>query len=303
MEQINGPVTIDRLVTEADRRGYNVGARLIRDWTAAGLLDYPERRGAGKGHGSRAALYSANQAELLMTLLHHRPTNGIKSLARIPVGIWMYFGDAYVHLAQVRRAMTTWLGDPRSSLREARESAQEMLRQLDNRHATEAARKVLLDTLSGIAHTGRLDSAQLERAVRDVFEPGSSQIRRVVGHPDAPLMVESFLGVIRARMLAVDQVTQGQLTDDDFNNARHAHLVTFAEYAAQQSQLAAFTPAGTPGMYEPVTAELALNSACGNLLTTIGMAAMSPDGAARLASRPTPHVRFQFHPYTKISPT
>lgn len=291
MEQPLGPLTIDRLVTEAGRRGYKVGSRLIRDWSAAGLLDYPERRGAGKGHGSRAALYSENQTELLMTLLHHRPTNGIKSLARIPVGIWLYFGDAYAPLAQVRRAMTTWLGDPRSSLREARESAQEMLRRLDNPHATDAARKVLLTTLSEIAHTGRLDPTQLERAVRDVFEPGSGQIRRVVGHPDAPLMVESVLDVIQARMLAVDRLTHGQVTDDDFNQARHGHLVTFAEYAAQHSQLAAFASPGTPGMYEPVTAELALNSACGNLLTTLGMAAMNPYGAARLASRPTPRVR------------
>jgi len=294
MEQTLGPITIDRLVTEAGRRGYKASARLIRDWTAAGLLDYPERRGAGKGHGSRAALYSENQTELLMTLLHHRPTNGIKSLARIPVGIWLYFGDAYVPLAQVRRAMTTWLGDPRSSLREARESAQEMLRRLDNPRATEAARKVLLTTLSEIAHTGRLDSARLERAVRDVFEPGSSQIRRVVGHPDAPLMVETVLGVIQARVLAVDRLTHDQVTDDDFNQARHAHLVTYAEYAAQQSQLAAFTPPGAPDMYEPVTAELALNSACGNLLTMLGAAAMHPERTAQLAARPAPRIQMSF---------
>jgi hypothetical protein len=300
MEQTLGPVTIDRLVTEAGRRGYKASARLIRDWSAAGLLDYPERRGAGKGQGSRAALYSENQTELLMTLLHHRPANGIKSLARIPVGIWLYFGDAYVPLAQVRRAMTTWLGDPRSSLREARESAREMLRRLDNPHATDAARNVLLATLSEIAHTGRLDPDRLERAVRDVFEPGSSHIRRVVGHPDAPLMVESFLDVIQARMLAVDRLIHGQVTDDDFRQARHGHLVTFAEYAARHSQLAASTPPGTPDMYEPVTAEIALNSACGNLLTTLGMAAMYPDGAARLASRPTQrvHVQFQLQPRT-----
>ena len=52
MEQPLGPVTIDRLVTEAGRRGYNASARLIRDRTAAGLLDYVGslRMGQLNGH-------------------------------------------------------------------------------------------------------------------------------------------------------------------------------------------------------------------------------------------------------------
>ena len=46
----------------------------------------------------------ASQRNLFLTLLHHRSGNGINSLARIPVGIWMYWGDEYVPLRQVRRA-------------------------------------------------------------------------------------------------------------------------------------------------------------------------------------------------------
>jgi len=107
---ITEPDTIDQLVADAAGNGCHVGVRMIRDWTELGLLDYPQRLGAGKGHGSRQAMYSANQRNLFLTLLHHRPNNKIRSLARIPVGIWTYWGDDYVPTSQARRAMNTWLG-------------------------------------------------------------------------------------------------------------------------------------------------------------------------------------------------
>ena len=293
MEQITEPGTIDQLVTDAAERGYRAGARMIRDWTAAGLLDYPERRSAGKGHGSRPALYPARQRELFLTLLHHRPTNGIRSLARIPVGIWMYWGEAFVPLRQARRAMTTWLGDPRSSRRQAWEYAGEVLRRLDNPRATPAARKTLREFLADVAYTGRADLPRLERVVRDVFEPGAGQIRRAMGHPDAPFMAESIISLIQAHLAGIDRLARGDVTDGDFEAARHAHLVAFADYAVQQPQLARYAPAGDPNMYEPVTAEAALNSCCGNLLTGLGMAVLYPEGAARAARRAVPEIRFQ----------
>src|SRR5487761_1316704 len=84
---ITEPGTIGDLVADATAAGYQANARLIRDWIEHGLLDYPQRRPAGKGHGSAPALYPASQRNLLLTLLHHRPGNSISSLARIPVGI------------------------------------------------------------------------------------------------------------------------------------------------------------------------------------------------------------------------
>jgi hypothetical protein len=47
----------------------------------------------------------------------------------------MYWGDEYVPLRQTRQAMLTWIGDPRVSLRQARETAQNILGQLDNPEA------------------------------------------------------------------------------------------------------------------------------------------------------------------------
>src|SRR5260370_18468065 len=109
---ISRPGTVGGLVGGDAGAGYEIPIRLIRDWTQAGLLDRPRKRPAGRGRGSSQALYPANQRKLLLTLLSKRPGNGISSLARIPVGIWMYWGDDYVPLRQARRAMLTWIGDP-----------------------------------------------------------------------------------------------------------------------------------------------------------------------------------------------
>jgi hypothetical protein len=279
---ITDPGTIDDLVADAATAGHQITVRLIRDWTQAGLLDTPRKRPAGRGRGSSQALYPANQRQLLLTLLSKRPGNGIASLARIPVGIWMYWGDEYVPVRQARRALLTWIGNPRASQRRARETAQAIVGQLDNPKAAPRARRELRRVLSDIGYTGQLDEDRLERAVFDVFEPDIHQIRRAVGHPDAPMMVDSVIGAMRARMTAVAQLTADRVTDEALYQARHAHLMAYAEYAVKQPAFAGSAPPQYPIMYEPVTAEKALNDCCVHLLTTIGLEILYPERAAEL---------------------
>ena len=271
MDEIREPGTIDDMVVDAAAAGYTATARLIRDWTQHGLLDHPRKRSAGKGHGSAPALYPASQRNLLLTLLHHRAGQSISSLARIPVGIWMYWGDEYVPLRQARRALMTWLGDPRSSKLRARETARAILGQLDNPRATPQARRDLVDVLTDVSYTGRPDFERMEQAVRAVFEPGSTTVRRAIGHPAAPVMTESMIGITKARLAAVSALTAGKVTDEALFQARDAHLFAYAEYAARQPVFAAASPPGMPQLYAPVTAEDTLSNCCGNLLSVIGL--------------------------------
>jgi hypothetical protein len=291
---IDDPGTIEDMVADAAERGYKATARLIRDWTAQGLLDYPQRRPAGKGRGSVPALYPASQRNLLITLLHHRPRNHIRSLARIPVGIWLHWGEEYVTLRQARRAFMTWLGDPRVSKQAAAEAARAILGQIDSPRATPRARRELLAAITDANYTGRPDFPRIEQAARDVFEPGASRIRRAIGHPAAPVMAESMIAVNRARINAVGALTGGQVTDEMFLQAREAYLFGYAEYAANQPRYAAQAPAGQPQLYEPVTVESTLNQCCGHLLTTIGLEITYPSAAEELrkarASMRTPKV-------------
>jgi hypothetical protein len=292
--EINRPGTIEDLVDDAAAAGYAVTPRLIRDWTEHGLLDHPERRPAGKGHGSSPALYPATQRMLLLTLLHHRPGNNIASLARIPVAIWLYWGHEFVPLAQAKRALLRWLADPaagdgqfqkdalRTSRRRAREAAKAILGQVDSPQATPQARRELLDVLTDAGYTGQIDYARLERAIREVFEPVYKNVRRVIGHPEAPVMTERIIDIIKARHLAVTELTAGRVSDEVLLQARDAHLFSYAEYVAQQQYLAQASPPGMPQIYAPVTAEKTLNEGCANLLTTLGLELMYPADAERL---------------------
>lgn len=282
--EISEPGTIDDMVADAAASGHPVTARLIRDWTEHGLLDYPQKRPAGKGHGSAPALYPACQRTLLVTLLSKRQGNNIRSLARLPVGIWMYWGDDYVPLRQARRALMTWIGDARASKQRAREAARAILDQIDSPAATLRARRELLDVLAKAGYTGRLDFEQLERAIRAVFEPDHRhQIRKAIGHPSAPLMTESLIAATRARLVAVAALNDGSVTDDAFAQARDAHVFAYAEYIARQPFLAAASPPGGTQLYARVTADDTLSKCCGYLLSAIGMEIMYPDDAERLA--------------------
>lgn len=292
MLNVTEPGTVQDLVADAASQGHQVTVRLIRDWTAAGLLDSPQRRPAGKGHGSLPALYAANQRELLATLLHHRAGNGIRSLARIPVCIWMYWGEEFVPLRQVRVAMRTWLGDPRSSLRQARQTAREVLGQLDNPAATPAARRELVATLTDLAYTNHLDRERLTHTVRAVFEPGYGTLRRAVGHPAAPLTADSVIDLTQARFTAVDLLLRDAVTDQDFLDARHAHLVGYADYAMRQPLFAAATSPGSALRYEPVDLQTAADQCCAHLLTTIGLQSMCPQEAVHVKRIPAPRITF-----------
>jgi hypothetical protein len=44
---IEEPGTIDDMVADAAEYGHKVTARLIRDWSQQGLLDYPQKRPGG----------------------------------------------------------------------------------------------------------------------------------------------------------------------------------------------------------------------------------------------------------------
>ncbi len=304
MDVITGPGTINDLVSDAAAAGHKITTRLIRDWTEHGLLDKPQKRPAGKGHGSVPALYPANQRNLLLTLLHHRPGNNISSLARIPVAIWVYWGAEWVPLRQARRALMRYLGDPasrtyaqdarRATKDRARAVAQAILGQLDNPAATPQARRELLATVTDAAYTGELNLERLDRAYRDVFEPGAGTIRRATGHPSAPFTTDAMTSLTEARLAAVSALTAGNVTDEALISARDAHVFAYAEYAAKQQLLAATAPAGTGHLYEPVTADDTLSNCCGHLLTAIGLEIMHPDTAERLRrerafrQRPTP---------------
>ncbi|GAA4403386.1 hypothetical protein [Tsukamurella soli] len=275
------PGTIDDLLTDGRTAGHHPTARLVRDWTERGLLDSPTLQPAGKGHGSRPALYTANQRLLFVTLLDKRTqTTRIPALARVVVCIWLYWGDDYVPTRQARKAFLTWLGDPgdrgpRVNKKYARDCARAVLGQLDHPGAGKAARAHLLDLLAETSYTGRFDPHRVEEAIRAVFEPDHAP--RYLGAPGAPLTVESVLRLITARSVAVDWLIDNRDDilaghhDQRFIDARQQHLLSFAEYIALQPEFARTATPSSDGMYLQPNTQLMVDRCCTDVLTILGL--------------------------------
>jgi hypothetical protein len=109
----------------------------------------------------------------------------------------------------------------------------------------------LLEVLTEAAYTGRPDFPVLERAVSAVFDAGTTQIRRAIGHPAAPVTTESLIGVIKARLAAVTALTADQVTGEALARAHDAHLFAYAEYIARAPSVAAAAPPGIPQLCMP----------------------------------------------------
>lgn len=272
MMSLDRPGSVDDLVADARAAGHQISTRLITDWVGHGLLDRPRRRPKGRGHGSGKGEYSANQRRLFLTLLDKRLTSQhIRSLARVPLFIWLYWGDDYVPTRQALRAFTTWLGDFRVNKAAARKAAQQFLGQLNNPQATSAARRELLDTLTDAAYCGRIDREQLRDAVADVFEPDRSVIHRAIGPVRAPLTTDSIVELIEARLSAAQRVGDGDITEQQLVLARQAHLCHLAEYLNQLPNMAAEAPANLAAAFSAPTVQ-ALADNCGtDLLTILGL--------------------------------
>jgi hypothetical protein len=211
------------------------------------------------------------------------------------VALWKAYTKAGAHLLIRARSSVARrsLGDPqvgpryaldaaRASKDRSRAVAREMLSQMDNPQATPRARRELLDALAETAYSGRPDFERLEHAVSAVFDAGTTQIRRAVGHPSAPVTTEALVMGVRARVMAIEALTSGQVTDEALTQARDAHLFGYADYIARYPVLAAAAPPGAPQLYAPITADDTVSNCRRHLVFALGMELMYPEQAERM---------------------
>src|SRR5439155_25393907 len=67
-------------------------------------------RGKGGGRGTRKGTWSQFQRDLFLREVdqHHAEARKIATLCNIPVFVWLWYGDDWVPLRQVIRAMATY---------------------------------------------------------------------------------------------------------------------------------------------------------------------------------------------------
>lgn len=76
--------------------------------------------------------------------------------------------------------------------------------------------------------------------ISDKIGSGTTQVRRAIGHPSAPVTTEALVTGVRARLTAIEALTTGQVTGEALTRARDAHLFAYADYIARYPVLAGY---------------------------------------------------------------
>lgn len=243
--------TADELVEAAKKAGHSdLSTRTITDWVQKGLLDQPLRQSKGRNKGSDKGLFQPPQRDLLLLVLDKRAgTRGIAHLLRIPLAIWLYWGDDYVPTRQALRALTEWAKRHQtSSQARARDGVDGLIAQIAHPEANPTALRGLERTLM-LAATSRNIPSDLRERITAVVDPHGQG--RVLGLPGIPVQPEAQVGAWIGQRRAIAQLLAKQVKAADMDKARTELRQTLAEYQAIQPYLAVAIPSDP---YEAVQA-------------------------------------------------
>ena len=269
--------TRDDLLAAAARGHHQATPRLVRDWVEVGLLDRPLRHGLGRGRGV-SATWDHNQVHLFLVLLDQRQRGGasISALCNVPVWLWLEWGDAYVPLRQVRRAMATWAAaQERTTWKSSRQVASRVVELLAHPAALRRVRTRLRETLA----EAQYDADRVLPDAREALDP--ARRRQPRGPKGAQLTAEHYGALVEGRRLALDYL--GSLPDAVYERARQVFRDAVADYALRQPEFAADPDLGH--LFEERDAETRMNAACADLLTVIGLLLGSEAAALQPAQR------------------
>lgn len=259
--------TADQLCQFAATEDLAASARLIRDWGDVGLLDRPPTQSRGRA-GMSPSVWPDRQRLLFLLELRKRAEGApIPALCKLPVFLWLQYGDEHVPLRQVRRALATWAeAARRPAASRAFEVAATTSRELAHPDAPRRARKHFEETI-GRGQAGEVVApAKLLAAARAAFDPGGMKQPR--GPDGAPLTAEEYVEQVQALVRAAEIVVRDrkgrELPDDVFYDARQIYRESRVLYAREWRRFAADPELGH--LHRAPTADSLVNAAARDLL-------------------------------------
>lgn len=255
--------TAGDLVSIAKREGFRASPRLVRRWVQSGLLDRPEKHGLGRGRGT-VATWSPNQARLLVEALRAQASGAsIGALCRGPVWLWLRWGDDYVPLRQVRRALRTWADFVRRpSWTDADRVARNVVALVAAPGVRRGVRRRLRQVIAEQA-SGSFQPGELLAAARDVIDivPGGTR-----GPVAAPLSAARYAELVAIRNQAIERLPL--TADEEYEAARVIYRAAGWLYEVDQPRLAKDADLGA--LFRPREAQVEIGQACVDLITILG---------------------------------
>ncbi len=272
--------TLAELLEDAAAVGWRTNERMLRDWTAKGLLAAPERRSLGRGHGQAPGLYSSKQRAMFRWLAEHRaqgPRN--ERLAAAVIYTWLYHEDDWVSNEQALPALRTVVGNPKKSDRLARRAAESLVSSIDLRAAPAVLCKSLSDELRNQLQRGRIDSARLRSRVAAVFDLPAIVVVR--GPAGARMSADILVDLLATRAAGVARLQDTTVTE--MAAARHEHRVTWAQYSAARPALYREAAADIKQLFAKPGEQQLLDGAAPTVLYLLGVLDRRPDPITRWA--------------------
>jgi hypothetical protein len=263
--------TADDLCRTAQAAGFATSKRLVIDWASLGLLDQPTRRGLGRGKGT-IATWPDSQCKLFLALLEkRRSVERVAPLCNIPVWIWLWWGDAFVPLRQVRRALRTWGESAGSALwGKARAKARRLVADISNQRSRRRDRQALVDALATQLYNTAVNPDDIAPLVSRVLDPdGTGQ---PIGPVGGQLNADRYVQLIQTRTQALARLET--IPESLFEWARFTYLIQHQQYAVDQARLAADPDLGT--LFQPRDLEVIANQACLDLVSLLGLGLQAP---------------------------
>ncbi|WP_250279322.1 hypothetical protein [Frankia sp. Cppng1_Ct_nod] len=275
------PAILDDLLSDADRLGFpSLNERLVREWHQKGLIGSPCRLSLGRGRGQAPALYSSEQRALFIAVVRNR-ARGYKytTLATIPVWAWLNFGEDWVEMGQLRRALRTAIGpNPRRSVKAACKAANVLVCQIDLHHASYEARTRLRKEISAALNLGQVNYECLRAAVAGVYEPCGVAIVR--GPAGAPLTVDSITALLDARIRGMKELYSA--TDEALLLARSRHQESWPEYQARQAAYSAEAGPQLASLFAPSDVTKQVEDSVSEVVLLLGIERQRTDRAAHM---------------------
>ena len=255
--------TVRDLVESARPHRADVSARIVRRWVQAGLIDAPSRRGLGRGRGIEAT-WSGRQRRLFLELIRSQQRGAsIPSLCNMPVWLWVWWGDPYVPLRQVRRALDTWAeARTNPTWSDALSVARAVVGKLAIAGTKRSVLRLFRQAIADQA-AGAFDRDALRDAAKDAIE---GEARRRRGPIGAQLDASRYADLVAMRFEALDH--RADLSDDVFESARMLLHDAKADYDRKRPAFEADPDLG-PFFAETTTSD-EINLACLDLVTALG---------------------------------
>ncbi len=256
------------MIAAALAGGHSATDRLLTDWQSAGLLDRPTKRGLGRGKGI-TALWPESQLRLWLLLLDkRRQTSQIPNLCNVPVALWLFFGDTYATLDQVKKSMRTWAHryGPSRGHKQAKQIARRLVTDLPLEPSNRNARAALIEHVAAAVLNGiRTDSERRDLRRRLLVAIGIKAGDELP--PAGPVLL---VELVLIRLLAARQLMYSTVPDHVVLWARAWHLFKLHEYLAAHETGNLPSVPGIP--FDRPSFDTLIPNACRDLLTAIGMA-------------------------------